>query len=110
MLLSLYHDGFGTWENWSRDDRAEDLIHLRARDTVHRALRVPKTRSKRMPESDDLLNTCGIALLRQVIESNRSPFLEATLLAFGREEVVHRKHVLGVQCYGRYRDRAEAGL
>lgn len=117
MIWSLYHDGLGAWENWSRDDRCEDLIHLRARDDVHHGLWVPKprstvrrTRELLMTGGEDLLDTFGIALLRQVLKSIRPPFLEATWLTFDPEEFVHRRHVLVVHCCGRYCDGVEAGL
>ena len=57
MILNLYHDGLGVWEKWSRNDRGEDLMHLRTRDAVHYDLEVQTTRStvrhtrNRMPES-----------------------------------------------------------
>ena len=117
MIWSLYHDGLGVWEKWSRNERGDDPIHLRARDDVHHDLWVPKprstvrhTRNLLTPGSEDLLNTFGMALLRQVLKSIRPPFLEATSLAFGYEELVHRRHVLGVHRFGRYRDGVEAGL
>ena len=92
-------------------------MHLRAHDDVHHDLWVPKpsstvrhTRNLLMPGSEDLLNTFGMAFLRQVLKNVRLPAVEATSLPSGHEELVRRRHVLGAHRFGRYGDRVEAGL
>lgn len=71
-------------------------------------LTVRHTRN-RMAQSEDLLNIDLQALPRQLLKNIR-PCVEATSLAFGHEEVVHRKHVLGVHRFGRYGDGVDVGL
>ena len=71
---------------------------------------VRHTRNLSMPGSEDLLNTFGMAPLRQTLKNIGPPAVEATSLAFDLEGLVHRQHVLGVHRFGCYGDGVHAGL